>query len=168
RAIIEFHHFHVSRSLRRSLKKFDVTADLCFREVMERCAEPAPKRETTWIEPEFIDAYTAMHEAGHAHSLECWLEGKLVGGLYGVALGGYFVGESMFSRVDDASKVILAYLVPHLKRQGYRLFDIQMPTRVTVQLGGTVIPRVEFLKRLHDALEARAQFGLPGKLEYHV
>jgi leucyl/phenylalanyl-tRNA--protein transferase len=164
RAIIEFNNFHLSKSLRRSLRKYEVTKDLCFHEVMEGCAERTERRPVTWITPEFRKAYGELRHAGYAHSLECWEEGRLAGGLYGVALGAYFVGESMFSRAADASKVILACLVPHLQRSGFTLFDVQMPTRVTVQLGATLLPRSEFLKRLRIAAQQKADFGPPGEL----
>jgi leucyl/phenylalanyl-tRNA---protein transferase len=101
-----------------------------------------------------------MHKAGHAHSLECWQHGKLVGGIYGVSIGGYFAGESMFHRVDDASKAALYYLTNHLRARGYRLFDVQMPTRITLQLGATLISRQEFLRRLDEAIHLPVVFGV--------
>src|SRR4051812_15463998 len=103
---------------------FAITIDRAFRQVMEQCAAPATGRRTTWIAPEFIEAYTRLHEQGHAHSLECWQEDKLVGGIYGVSLGGFFAGESMFHRVSNASKVALSHLILHLRERGFQLLDI--------------------------------------------
>src|SRR5262249_12235113 len=109
RAVFELGAFRVSRSLRRTLLRpvFGITRDKAFRLVMEGCAAPGPGRRTTWITPDFLEAYTRLHDQGHAHSLECWQNGQLVGGIYGVALGGFFAGESMFHKVSNASKVAL-------------------------------------------------------------
>src|SRR5215510_3639643 len=133
RAIFELDQFHLSRSLAKVLRKkpFQVTLDRAFRKVMEGCAQPAPGRRTTWISREFLEAYTRLHEHGHAHSLECWQGDRLVGGIYGVAIGGFFAGESMFHRVSNASKVALFHLVEHLRSRGFSLFDIQMLTPIT-------------------------------------
>lgn len=154
RAIFEWERFHVSRSLGRVTRKgiFQVTMDRAFRRVMEGCAAPAPGRRSTWISPEFIAAYTLLHQQGHAHSVECWQGRRLVGGVYGVTVGGLFAGESMFHRAGDASKVALVHLVEHLRRCGFELFDIQMLTPVTAQLGGVAIPREEYLQRLARAI----------------
>ena len=143
RAIFELDVLHVSQSLSRVIRKgtFRPTVDRAFRRVMEGCATPARGRRSTWISPEFIEAYTQLHVQGHAHSLECWQDRRLVGGIYGVALGGFFAGESMFHRVSDASKVALFHLIEHLRKRGFVLFDIQMLTPVTEQLGGVTIPR---------------------------
>ncbi len=160
RAILEFDGFRLSRSLARVIRRgtFQITTDCAFREVMEGCASPAPGRRSTWISPEFIEGYTALHRLGHAHSLECWQGGELVGGIYGVAIGGFFAGESMFHRVTDASKVALYHLVEHLRRQSFSLFDIQMLTPITEQLGGTTISREVYLRRLADAVEKTCRF----------
>lgn len=154
RAIFEWERFHVSRSLGRVIRKgiFQVTMDRAFRRVMEGCAAPAPGRRSTWISPEFIAAYTLLHQQGHAHSVECWQGRRLVGGVYGVTVGGLFAGESMFHRAGDASKVALVHLVEHLRRRGFELFDIQMLTPVTAQLGGVAIPREQYLQRLARAI----------------
>src|SRR4051812_13482823 len=142
RTVIEFENFHVSRSLRRKLRKgiFEPSINEAFVPVIRACAAPGRGRRTTWIAPEFIEAYTALHHAGHAHSLEIWSEGKLAGGIYGMAVGAYFAAESMFHREDDASKAGLFYLIEHLKARGYTLLDVQMPTRITMQLGASFIP----------------------------
>jgi leucyl/phenylalanyl-tRNA--protein transferase len=154
RGIMELDGFHVSRSLARVIRqgKFTVTLDQAFCEVMKYCAAPAAKRRTTWISGKFVGAYTTLHELGHAHSIECWLGGELVGGVYGVSIGGLFAGESMFHRQPNASKVALYHLVQLLKRTGYTLFDIQMLTPITTQLGAIAIPRREYLRRLAKAL----------------
>jgi leucyl/phenylalanyl-tRNA--protein transferase len=161
RAILELDAFHVPRSLKAVLHKdlFEITRDRAFRRVMEGCAASAPGRRSTWITTEFLAAYTQLHQAGHAHSLECWHAGQLAGGIYGVAIGGFFAGESMFHRVSNASKVALYHLVQHLRFQGFTLFDIQMLTPITAQLGGVTIPRVEYVKRLKDALRRKCSFG---------
>ena len=155
RGIIELDQFRVSRSLARVMRQeqFQVTVDRAFTQVMEGCAAPGPGRRSTWISGEFIAAYTALHRQGHAHSLECWQGRRLVGGIYGVAVGGLFAGESMFHRVSNASKVALAHLVEHLRRQRFSLLDIQMLTPITQQLGGISIPRGEYLRRLAAAVE---------------
>lgn len=160
RAIFEFERFHISRSLRRVLQKgeFDVTVDRAFRAVMEGCAQPAPGREQTWISPSFIAAYSRLHEAGHAHSVECWRGTELVGGIYGVAIGGLFAGESMFHHAPHASKVALASLVAHLQARGFTLFDIQMVTPATQPLGAASIPRAEYLGRLAGAVSMAVRF----------
>lgn len=161
RAILELDRFHLSRSLARELRKgrFTITSDRAFREVMEGCAAPLPHRRSTWITPEFISAYCDLHQGGIGHSVEVWENGLLVGGVYGLALGAYFVGESMFHKVSNASKIALYHLVQHLKARGYAFLDVQMPTRVTLQLGVTLVPRREFLRRLHEAQLSPVSFG---------
>jgi len=108
--------------------------------------------------PEFIEAYTQLHQQGHAHSLECWQGRRLVGGIYGVTIGGLFAGESMFHRVSDASKVALFHMIEHLRRRGFVLFDIQMLTPITAQLGGITLPRAEYLSRLAQAVTQPVAF----------
>jgi leucyl/phenylalanyl-tRNA---protein transferase len=160
RAVLELDRLHVPRSLVRTLRHggFEVTRDRAFLQVMEGCAEPSVGRESTWITPDFLEAYTRLHQAGHAHSFECWQDGWLAGGIYGVAVGGLFAGESMFHRVSDASKVALVHLVEHLRRQGFALCDIQMLTPVTTQLGGMNISRDEYLRRLASAIKKPCAF----------
>jgi len=154
RAIFELDHFHVPRSLTRVLRQgvFQITVDRAFTRVMKGCATPVPGRRSTWISPEFIAAYTQLHQQGHAHSLECWQAGRLVGGIYGVTIGGLFAGESMFHRVTNASKVALFHLIEHLLQREFALFDIQMLTPITSQLGGVTISREEYLRRLAQAV----------------
>ena len=160
RAIFELDGFHVSQSLARVIRKggFEVTIDQSFRAVMEGCAAPAPGRSGAWITEEFIEAYTRLHRQGDAHSVECRLRGELVGGIYGVAIGGLFAGESMFHRVNDASKVALHHLVGHLHRRGFALFDIQMLMPATKPLGAIEIPRREYLQRLSAAVVMKCSF----------
>jgi leucyl/phenylalanyl-tRNA---protein transferase len=160
RGIFELDRFHTSRSLARLIHRtlFRITVDQAFAQVIEGCATTAPGRRSTWITPEFIDAYTRLHLEGHAHSLECWLGDQLAGGVYGIAIGGFFAGESMFHCVSNASKIALFHLVEHLKRRQFLLFDIQMLTPITIQLGGTTIPRNQYLKRLATAIEEPCSF----------
>jgi leucyl/phenylalanyl-tRNA---protein transferase len=160
RAILELDKLHVGESLRKIIRKgtFEVTIDRAFGRVIESCAARAPGRVETWITAEFIDAYTQLHERGYAHSLECWRDGELAGGIYGVAIGGFFAGESMFHRASNASKVALYHLVEHLRKRNFRLLDIQMLTPVTKQMGGETIARDVYLRRLNAALEAGGEF----------
>lgn len=160
RAILTWESFHVPRSLGRILRReaFQITRDQAFTRVMKACAAPAPGRRSTWITPEFIAAYAQLHAQGHAHSLECWQGRRLVGGIYGVTIGGLFAGESMFHRVSNASKVALAHLVEHLRQRGFELFDLQMLTPVTARLGGITIPRAEYLQRLARAVSQPVRF----------
>ncbi|SRR5258706_9816523 len=150
RAILEHTNLYVSRSLRSAIGKrvYEVRVDTAFEDVMRCCAD----REDTWINEVFIRTYTQLHYAGFAHSVEAWKDGVLVGGLYGVALGGAFMGESMFSYATDASKVCLVALVEHLKARGYVLHDTQFLTPHLATLGVTEIPRKEYERRLRAAL----------------
>ena len=147
---------HISRSLKRSLRPglFSVTLDRCFRDVMQHCAGPRPQYPDggTWITAEMLEAYTRLHELGYAHSIETWQEGQLVGGLYGVALGGAFFAESMFALASDASKVALVSLVRQLQAWGFRLMDCQQSSPHIMALGAEEIPRHEFLDHLAIAL----------------
>lgn len=158
RGIFELHQFHTPRSLRRKLRHnvFEVTHNQAFRQAMQGCA--TRHRSRTWIGSELTEAYTRLHEAGHAHSIECWQHRALVGGIYGVAVGGLFAGESMFHSASDASKVALHHLVQHLVQRGFTLFDIQMVTPITRQLGAVEISREEYLNRLEAAIEVRCSF----------
>lgn len=157
RAIFELDGLHVSRRLQRTLRsgKFLVTVNQNFAGVIRGCAE---RDEGTWIHPEMIHAYERLHRLGHAHSIEVWHNSDLAGGTYGVALGGFFAGESMFTRVRDASKVALAHLLHRLGERGFQLFDIQMLTEHTQRLGAVEIPRKEYLRRLRLALATPVRF----------
>jgi leucyl/phenylalanyl-tRNA--protein transferase len=160
RGIIELENFHIPESLAKIIRKrpFKVTLDQAFRKVMQACATPGPQRPGTWITKEFIEAYTLLHQQGHAHSVECWVNGELVGGVYGVAIGGLFAGESMFHLADNASKVALCHLVQHLRERQFLLFDIQMVTAATRPLGAQSIPRAEHLRRLAQAVAKHCSF----------
>jgi len=159
RAILEHENLYVSRSLRATLRKriYDVRVDTDFETVMRRCAE----REDTWINESFISTYTQLHYAGLAHSVEAWKDGELVGGLYGVSLGGAFMGESMFSRATDASKVCLVALVEHLKAREFVLHDVQYWTPHLATLGVTEITRKQYERRLRNALRLECRW-VPG------
>ena len=145
----------VSRSLRKRVEHgtYELTADTAFRRVMEECARPRRGQSGTWIVPEMIEAYTALHARGLAHSVEAWREGRLVGGLYGVALGRVFFGESMFSRSPDASKVALVELVRRLREKGFRLIDCQQATAHLASLGAREIPRARFARLLQESIQ---------------
>src|SRR5437764_1466333 len=151
RAILEHQNLHVSCSLRATIRKgsYEILMDTAFEAVMRSCAE----REETWINEEFIKTYTYLHYVDLAHSVEAWKDGTLVGGLYGVALGGAFMGESMFSSATDASKVSLVALVEHLKARGYVLHDTQFLTPHLATLGVTETPRRVYEQRLRAALQ---------------
>ena len=160
RGIFELDRLHISHSLAKLLRqdRFQTTIDRAFRQVMAGCAEPAPGRGKTWITPEFLAAYADLHAQGHAHSLECWDGDQLVGGIYGVVVGGLFAGESMFHRASNASKFAVCRLIEHLRQRNFTLFDIQMLTPITTQLGAIAIPREDYLKRLARALEQPCNF----------
>ena len=167
RAIIELHALHISRRLRRTLRSqnFRATCDQDFAGVIHGCATAGNRRRNTWLTPPMIEAYRRMHALGHAHSIEVWEQGELVGGTYGIAIGGLFAAESMFHRSRDASKVALAHLVAHLNARGYQLLDIQQWTEHSDTLGATEIPRIEYLRRLARAVDRPITFGqqLAGK-----
>ncbi|HZS83455.1 MAG TPA: leucyl/phenylalanyl-tRNA--protein transferase [Stellaceae bacterium] len=160
RGILPLDAFHVPRSLRRTLRRdiFEIRCDTAFTAVMRGCAEPAADRRQTWINDEIIALYSELHRRGAAHSVEAWYEGALVGGLYGVELGAAFFGESMFSRVTDASKVALVHLVARLRRGGFTLLDTQFVTAHLQRFGAIEISRREYHARLAAALRRRAQF----------
>jgi leucyl/phenylalanyl-tRNA--protein transferase len=160
RAILPLNEFHISRSLKRTIKKdvFQIRLNTAFVDVMAGCAAPALGREETWINEDIFEAYIHLHRLGYAHSVEAWHNDKLVGGLYGVALGGLFAGESMFSRERDASKVALVYLVAHLKKRGFLLLDIQYMTEHLRQFGAVEIPAETYKARLQMALRLPVSF----------
>jgi leucyl/phenylalanyl-tRNA--protein transferase len=162
RFILEPDEFKVSRSLQKTLQRklFQVTFDRVFEEVIAACATvPREAQRGTWITPEMHDAYIKLHGLGFAHSVETWLGGKLVGGLYGVSLGKAFFGESMFHHETDASKVALATLVEKLKSWGFHFIDSQMTTEHMISLGAKEVPRRIFLKRLQSALRHSTKRG---------
>lgn len=157
RAILPLEGFRLSRSLRRTLRSgaFAVTRDTAFEEVVRRCAG----REETWINADIEQSYSELHRRGHAHSIECWQEGALVGGLYGVTLGGAFFGESMFSARPDASKVALAWLVARLRVGGFTLLDCQFMTDHLRSLGAVEIAQQDYLALLDSALSDGSAAG---------
>lgn len=159
RAVFELDGLHVSRRLRRTIRsgRFTLSVNRDFAGVIRGCADRPT--DGIWITADMIAAYEALHRLGHAHSVEAWHDGRLAGGVYGVALGGFFAGESMFTRVRDASKVALAYLVDRLRQREFQLFDIQFLTEHTTRLGAVEIPRSEYLARLRQALRARTAFA---------
>ncbi len=168
RGIIPLDAFHVPRRLKRVLRgaSLRVRCDTQFEAVMRGCAEASDTRPTTWINDEIVQLYSALFARGAAHSVECWYEGELVGGLYGVSLGAAFFGESMFSRMTDASKVALVHLVTRLRLGGYRLLDTQFLTPHLAQFGAVEVTRARYHRMLAEALHYRAVFprDLPGDL----
>jgi leucyl/phenylalanyl-tRNA--protein transferase len=158
RGIIPLDGFHVPHRLARTIRSnlFQVTTDRAFGAVMQGCAAPAPGRGETWINDEILYLYAALHAGGHAHSVECWQSGELVGGLYGVSLGAAFFGESMFNRARDASKVALVHLVETLRRGGFMLLDTQFLTAHLATFGAREIPREDYLVLLHQAIAREA------------
>jgi leucyl/phenylalanyl-tRNA--protein transferase len=162
RGVLPLDRFHVSRKLQKTLRAgtFDVRIDAAFNDVIRMCGEAHEGRPSTWINNEIIRLYAGLHRMGHAHSIETWRDGRLVGGLYGVALGGAFFGESMFSREPDASKVALCHLVARLRRGGFKLLDTQFVTKHLSQFGVREIPRAEFRRLLAQALDVAAEFYL--------
>ena len=159
RGILPLDGFHISRSLRREIRRggYSIVADGDFRAVMEGCAD----RPETWINAEIFALYTALHRMGHAHSLEMREGGALVGGVYGVALGRAFFAESMFSRRRSASKIVLAWLIHRLRAGGFVLCDTQFPTPHLTSLGGVALPRAAFQRLLAEALRGTAAFDPP-------
>jgi leucyl/phenylalanyl-tRNA--protein transferase len=160
RAIFDLETWRAHRSIGKTVRRFGWTfsTDRDFVGVMRRCAEPTPDRPATWISEDFVASYTELHRRGRAHSVEVWEGSELVGGLYGVTLGGFFGGESMFHRRTDASKAAVAHLVAHLKERGFQLLDAQVPNPHLMRLGAVEIPRREYLRRLKGALKAQTKF----------
>lgn len=161
RGVLPLDRFHVPRSLRRTLRRepFEVRVDTAFADVLRGCAESVPDRPETWINGEIETLFLALHDLGVAHSVEVWRDGRLVGGLYGLALSAAFFGESMFSRTTDASKVALCHLVARLRAGGFRLLDTQFITAHLARFGAVELGRDDYLALLDDAMTApRAQF----------
>jgi len=160
RAIFALPTFRLSRRMQRLYRsgKFSFSLDQCFTRVMEGCAAPGTGRESTWISQQFIKAYTRLHLLGHAHSAEIWHDNELAGGVYGVAIGGLFAGESMFHRETNASTLCLNFLIEHLRSRGYELFDSQVISPHTARLGAIEISRDEYLMRLRVALGKNCSF----------
>ena len=161
RCLFPLDRFHVPRRLARTLRadRFSFTIDRDFAAVIDGCAEPGPDREDTWINPDIRALYMALHAQGVAHSVEARIDGELAGGLYGVAIGGAFFGESMFSRATDASKAALVHLAARLRHGGFKLLDAQFITPHLSQFGAQTIPRRIFQALLEVALDTKADFG---------
>lgn len=160
RGILPLDGLHVPRKLRAKIRRglFEVRCNTAFEDVIQGCAEPAENRPDTWINPVIEKLYNELFEMGFAHSVECWQDGELVGGLYGVSLGAAFFGESMFSRVTDASKVALVQLVLRLKKGGFQLLDTQFTTPHLNRFGAKEIPREDYRRLLTKAVSAQAEF----------
>jgi leucyl/phenylalanyl-tRNA--protein transferase len=160
RGILPLDGFHFSRRLRQVVRqdRFEVRVDGDFAATLAACAEATDKRPNTWINGEIMRLYTALYARGAAHSVECWRQGALVGGLYGVSIGGAFFGESMFSRMADASKVALVHLVALLRLGGYRLLDLQFVTPHLTQFGAVELSRADYRRLLAEALRYRGAF----------
>jgi leucyl/phenylalanyl-tRNA---protein transferase len=160
RAVLPLDGFHLPQRLKRTIRtgRFEVSADTAFAETVCACAEPRPGHPESWINEPIVDLYGELHRRGHAHSVECRVEGRLVGGLYGVSIGAVFFGESMFSRERDASKVALVHLVARLIKGGFRLLDCQFMTEHLRSFGAIEIPREEFRGLLADAIDGTASF----------
>jgi leucyl/phenylalanyl-tRNA---protein transferase len=159
RAILPLDHFHLSQSLAKVIRqdRFRVSSDTAFAQVIQKCAEATADRDATWINSDIEDAFLTLHAQGQAHSVECWLDGELVGGLYGLAMGRAYFGESMFSRATDASKVALAWLVARMKVGGFELLDCQFMTDHLASLGAVEITQAEYLHLLDAALDRTDQ-----------
>ena len=160
RGILPLDGFHVSRRLRRTVRsgRYEVRCNTAFDDVVRACAAPGPNREDTWINDEILSLYGDLHALGRAHCVETWLDGELVGGLYGVSLGAAFFGESMFSLARDASKVALVHLVARLVKGGYKLLDTQFVTDHLTQFGVVELPRAGYRELLSEALDDTATF----------
>jgi leucyl/phenylalanyl-tRNA--protein transferase len=160
RGILPFGDFHMSRSLRKRVRRggLEIRVDHAFRDVIDGCADSAPGRTSTWINRTIESLYVDLFELGYAHSVECWRDNTLMGGLYGVAIGGAFFGESMFSRETDASKVAMVHLVARLRAGGFRLLDTQFVTDHLATLGAVEVPRADYMRILADALKAPSDF----------
>jgi leucyl/phenylalanyl-tRNA--protein transferase len=161
RMVLIPHELKVSRSLRKALRNraYEVRADTCFRGVMQACAEPRPEQDGTWISAEMIAAYCALHEQGLAHSIETWIDDNLAGGLYGVALGRIFYGESMFTHAADASKIALVHLVRQLERWHFGMIDCQVHTGHLASVGARAIPRADFMRILQELVDYAGTTG---------
>lgn len=160
RGILPLDQFHIPKRLRKTVRadRFEVRCDSAFVECVMGCAAPGPGRARTWINETILELYTGLFEHGFAHSVECWADGRLCGGLYGVSLGGAFFGESMFSWATDASKVALVHLVGRLIAGNYKLLDVQFVTDHLQQFGAISIPRVDYRAKLAAAIQVPADF----------
>lgn len=165
RAIIPLDSLYVSKRLARKIKAhpFSVTLDMAFSQVVEQCARPRHRGDGVWITQEFRDAFAKLHALGYAHSVECWQRENLVGGIFGVAVNGFFSAESMFHTATDASKIALFYLIEHLRDAGFQLFDIQMLTPHTESMGAIEMSRDAYLERLGCSLQLEPKLLTPAQ-----
>ncbi len=156
RGILPLDGFHASRSLRKKARqgRFEIKVNSSFRQTVEACAD----REETWINEEILDLYETLHRLGYAHSVECWADGKMVGGLYGVCIGAAFFGESMFSTAPDTSKLALMWLIARLRYGGFQLLDTQFVTDHLISVGAVEITRAQYHQRLRDAISVESDF----------
>ena len=163
RGVLPLHRFHLPKRLLRTVRSgtYQVSVDTCFPAVIAACAAGAPGREDTWINGDIERLFSTLHAMGHAHSVECHQDGALVGGLYGVSLGGAFFGESMFSRARDASKVALVHLVARLRAGDFQLLDTQFTTTHLAQFGTEEVPRDQYKRMLAGAVDHRARWDMP-------
>jgi leucyl/phenylalanyl-tRNA--protein transferase len=170
RGILPLDAFHVPKTLRKTLRsgRFEIRCDTAFEAVIRACGEATADRPETWINDQIIGLFVELFHLGLAHSVEAWQDGELVGGLYGLSLGGAFFGESMFSRRTDASKVVLVHLVARLRQGGFRLLDTQFVTDHLKQFGAQEIPRAEYHRRLGDALDEPARFEPNGQIPWEL
>ena len=161
RMVLFPHELKVTRSLGKALRNrdYEVRADTSFRAVMQACTEPRPRQSGTWIGPGMIAAYCTLHEQGLAHSVETWIDGELAGGLYGVALGRVFYGESMFTHADDASKIAFVHLVRQLERWNFGMIDCQVHTGHLASVGARAIPRADFMRKLQELVNCAGPTG---------
>ena len=160
RGILPLNRFHVSKSLKKIIrkKKFDIFCDREFEKVLDECAQPSEGRNITWINKKIRDSVIKLYEMGFAHSVECWHDNKLVGGLYGISLGAVFFGESMFSKETNASKVALVHLIARMRLGGFKLLDTQFTTNHLSQFGVIEIPSKQYLELLDEALQYQGLF----------
>lgn len=161
RGILPLDQFHIPKSLKKSLRRqtYEVRIDTAFNQVVEKCAEETSERDKTWINQQIRHLYGELHQMGHAHSVEAWREGELVGGLYGVSVGAAFFGESMFSRQTDASKYCLVTLVERLKERGFKLLDTQFVTAHLERFGVIEIGKEQYMGLLDEATSGKAKFN---------
>lgn len=166
RGVLPIDGFHITRKLQKKLRRnpFEIRCDTAYEAVIRACGAYRPERPKTWINSEIIRLYSGLFAMGHAHSVETWLDGRLVGGLYGVSIAGAFFGESMFSTETDASKIALCHLIARLRRGGYTLLDTQFTTSHLIGFGALEIERADYRRQLTAALQVRANFYL-GPLE---
>ncbi len=168
RSVLPIENLHIPKRLKKTIRqqRFEVTFNTRFSDVIEACSHTTNKRHDTWINQSIKDVFNELHVMGHAHSVECWNNSKLVGGLYGLQLGSAFCGESMFSRETDASKVTFIYLSARLWKQGFKLLDAQFPNEHLNQFGQKIIPQSEYVRCLQAAMAVQAEFNMAGS-PYH-